>query len=357
MGQYDFKSMKDLSNESKPHLHILTCLKNGQTVCKDCREVLHVLNKLPAYRCENFENGCKYANTSMECEDHFKTCTFRKLNCPYTSCSEDILFKDVENHLRNFHQKTLPAEVNIPRLMKAPIKTRAKFVEDESDLSDNEFYSETSEQGVHAEQLPSQIVAGIDAQTSLLKGLGLLPDFQTFDESGDKAEKETIQGSLPVSNPHFKITNHIRKWILMSTYMSCSEDNILFKNDEDHLKNLHQETLCHDNQGCGGKKTSQKKTSRKKTLWKKSSGNKKASHDAEVNIPRLKKAPLKTRAKFVDDESDLSSNEYVAEPSEPGVRLSSQIVTGRGIQTTLLEGLGLLPDFQTFSRPWAEYDD
>ena len=143
----------------------------------------------------------------------------------------------------------------------------------------------------------------------------------------------------------------------MSTYMSCSEDNILFKNDEDHLKNLHQETLCHDNQGCGGKKTSQKKTSRKKTLWKKSLGNKKASHDAEVNIPRLKKAPLKTRAKFVDDESDLSSNEYVAEPSEPGVRLSSQIVTGRGIQTTLLEGLGLLPDFQTFSRPWAEYDD
>ena len=112
MGQYDFKSMKDLSNESKPHLHTLSCLKNGQTVCKDCKEVLHVLNKLPAYRCENFENGCKYANTSMECEDHFKTCTFRKLNCPYTSCSEDILFKDIENHLRNFHHKTLPLCAN-----------------------------------------------------------------------------------------------------------------------------------------------------------------------------------------------------------------------------------------------------
>ena len=356
MGQYDFKSMKDLSNESKPHLHILTCLKNGQTVCKDCREVLHVLNKLPVYRCENFENGCKYANTSLECEDHIKGCTFSKVNCPYTSCSEDV-----ENHLRNLHQETLrgddETDVNIPSLLKAPLKTRAKFVQDESDLSDNEYAAEPSELGVHGEQLSPQIVARIDAQTSLLKGLGLLPDFPTFDESGDEAEVEIIQGSLLVSNPHFKITNHIRKWILMSTYMSCSEDNILFKNDEDYFKNLHQETLCDDNQGCGGIKTSQKKTSRKKTLLKKSSVNKKASHEAEVNIPRLKKAPLKTRAKFVDDESDLSDNEYAAEPTEPGVHLSSQIVTGIDTQTSLLKGLGLLPDFQTFSRPWAEYDD
>ena len=361
MGQYDFKSMKDLSNESKPHLHILTCLKNGQTVCKDCREVLHVLNKLPVYRCENFENGCEYANTSLECEDHIKSCTFSKVNCPYTSCSEDILFKDVEDHLRNLQQETLrgddETDVNIPSLLKAPLKTRAKFVQDESDLSDNEYAAEPSELVVHGEQLSPQIVARIDAQTSLLKGLGLLPDFPTFDESGDEAEVEIIQGSLLVSNPHFKITNHIRKWILMSTYMSCSEDNILFKNDEDYFKNLHQETLCDDNQGCGGIKTSQKKTSRKKTLQKKSSVNKKASHEAEVNIPRLKKAPLKTRAKFVDDESDLSDNEYAAEPSEPGVHLSSQIVTGIDTQTSLLKGLGLLPDFQTFSRPWAEYDD
>ena len=134
--------------------------------------------------------------------------------------------------------------------------------------------------------------------------------------------------------------------------MSCSEDNILFKNDEDQLKNLHQETLCDDNQGCGGIKTSQKNTLRKKSLV-----NKKASHQAEVNIPRLKKAHLKTRAKFVDDESDLSDNEYAAEPSEPGVHLSSQIVTGIDTQTSLLKGLGLLSDFQNFSRPWAEFDD
>ena len=181
MGQYDFKSLKDLSNESKPHLHILTCLKNGQTVCKDCKEVLHVLNKLPVYRCENFENGCKYANTSLECEDHIKGCTFRKVNCPYTSCSEDILFKDVENHLRNLHQETLlgddETDVNIPSLLKAPLKTRAKFVQDESDLSDNEYAAEPSEPGVC---LSSQNVTGIDTQTSLLKGLELLPDFQTF---------------------------------------------------------------------------------------------------------------------------------------------------------------------------------
>ena len=106
MSQYDFKPMKDLSDESKPQLHILTCLKNGQTVCKDCKEVLHVLNKLPVYRSENFED-----------------------------------------HLKNLQQETLPTKVNIPRLMKAPLKTRAKFVEDESDLSDNEFNSGTSETG------------------------------------------------------------------------------------------------------------------------------------------------------------------------------------------------------------------
>ena len=64
-----------------------------------------------------------------------------------------------------------------------------------------------------------------------------------------------------------------------------------------------------------------------------------------------------TRAKFVDDESDLSDNEIAAELSEPGVHLSSQIVTGIDTQTSLLKGLGLLLDFQTFSRPWAEFDD
>ena len=124
-------------------------------------------------------------------------------------------------------------------------------MQDESDLSDTEYAAEPSELGVHGEQLSPKIVARIDAQTSLLKSLGLLPDFQTFDESGDEAEVEIIQGSLLVSNPNFKITNHIRKWILISTYMSSSEDNILFKNDEDQLKNLYQETLCDDKQGCG----------------------------------------------------------------------------------------------------------
>ena len=60
---------------------------------------------------------------------------------------------------------------------------------------------------------------------------------------------------------------------------------------------------------------------------------------------KLMKAPLKTRAKFVDDESDLSDNNYVAGPSEPGVyglQLFSQIVTGIEAQTTLQKGLGLL---------------
>ena len=121
---------------------------------------------------QNFEKGRKYANTSVECEDHIKGYTFRKLNCPYTSCSEDILFKDVEDHLRNLHLENDvshdDSEVNIPRMMKTPFKTRAKFVLAESDLSDDEYYSGPSEQGVDGEQLPSQIVAGIDPHTCLL---------------------------------------------------------------------------------------------------------------------------------------------------------------------------------------------
>ena len=50
-----------------------------------------------------------------------------------------------------------------------------------SDLSDNGYASsETAEPEVYGKNLPLQILAGTDARTSLLKGLGLRPGLQTF---------------------------------------------------------------------------------------------------------------------------------------------------------------------------------
>ena len=68
------------------------------------KEAYHFLNKLPEYYCPNFEAGCKNLyNSAMECIDHIEDCTFTKVNCPYMSCSEDILIIDVEYHLKNTH--------------------------------------------------------------------------------------------------------------------------------------------------------------------------------------------------------------------------------------------------------------
>ena len=43
----------------------------------------------------------------QECEYHAKNCAFRKVNCPYTSCSEDVLIKNVADHMDNAHPETL----------------------------------------------------------------------------------------------------------------------------------------------------------------------------------------------------------------------------------------------------------
>ena len=49
-----------------------------------------------------------------------------------------------------------------------------------SDFSDNGYASGLAEPEVNGKHLPLQILAGTDARTSLLKGLGLRPNLQTF---------------------------------------------------------------------------------------------------------------------------------------------------------------------------------
>ena len=57
-----------------------------------------------------------------------------------------------------------------------------------SDLSDNGYASGPAEPELNLKHLPLQIFVATDARSSLLKGLGLRPDLQTCDASGDEAD-------------------------------------------------------------------------------------------------------------------------------------------------------------------------
>ena len=61
-----------------------------------------------------------------------------------------------------------------------PSKLAKESLETKSDLSDNGYASGTAEPEEYGKNLPLQILAGTDARTSLLKGLGLRPGLQTF---------------------------------------------------------------------------------------------------------------------------------------------------------------------------------
>ena len=75
-------------------------------ICKDCKEVVlkqvHPIHFDTGYNKKDFSSYL-----DQECEYHAKNCAFRKVNCPYTSCSEEVLIKDVTEHMDNDHPETL----------------------------------------------------------------------------------------------------------------------------------------------------------------------------------------------------------------------------------------------------------
>ena len=93
---------------------------NGHMVCEGCRSqecsckskivsgpVSHVekiLDKLQWYHCGHFKHGCRNVIEAKNLDEHEKACIFREINCPDSSCEEQVLFKDFNEHVNNDHK-------------------------------------------------------------------------------------------------------------------------------------------------------------------------------------------------------------------------------------------------------------
>ena len=93
---------------------------NGHMVCDECKIhectcksmtfggslnfIEKVLDKLQWHYCSHFKHGCRDLVEARNLEDHVKTCIFRKINCPDFDCENQVLFKDINDHIINDHK-------------------------------------------------------------------------------------------------------------------------------------------------------------------------------------------------------------------------------------------------------------
>ena len=93
---------------------------NGHMVCDECKIhectcksmtfggsltfIEKVLDKLHWHYCSHFKHGCRDLVEARNLEDHVKTCIFRKINCPDFDCGNQVLFKDINDHVINDHK-------------------------------------------------------------------------------------------------------------------------------------------------------------------------------------------------------------------------------------------------------------
>ena len=140
----DFKAKKELAQEILAELACTTCqdvpgptgsrknryvCSNGHCmVCEDCRfqecscksktysgpvsKIEKILDKLQWHHCSHFKHGCRDVIQAKNLDEHEKTCIFREINCPDSSCKEKVLFKDINEHVSNDHKLWA---LNLPR--------------------------------------------------------------------------------------------------------------------------------------------------------------------------------------------------------------------------------------------------
>ena len=63
------------------------------------------MDSFPWYHCDNYESGCRELLQKDDYEDHVENCIFRKVNCAALDCYEEILSKDVAEHIKMEHRR------------------------------------------------------------------------------------------------------------------------------------------------------------------------------------------------------------------------------------------------------------
>ena len=71
---------------------------------KPLKYVENLMEKLSWHCCWHFKNGCEDIFEAKDVEDHQKCCIYRKINCIFEDCKEQVLFKDFFDHVETFHK-------------------------------------------------------------------------------------------------------------------------------------------------------------------------------------------------------------------------------------------------------------
>ena len=83
---------------------IRECTCKSKTLVGPLTHIEKVLDKLQWHYCSHFKHGCRDLVEARNLEDHEKTCIFRKINCPDFDCENQVLFKDINDHIINDHK-------------------------------------------------------------------------------------------------------------------------------------------------------------------------------------------------------------------------------------------------------------
>ena len=71
---------------------------------KPLKYVENLMEKLSWHCCCHFKQGCQDVFDAKSLEDHQICCIYRKINCVFDNCKEQVLFKDFFDHLETCHQ-------------------------------------------------------------------------------------------------------------------------------------------------------------------------------------------------------------------------------------------------------------
>ena len=134
----DLKMMMELRNElhckrcnvfPRPDVKIMRCTSCKQLLCQNCceakcplcqheskdpkistfieqPELMKAIYGFKMYPCVNLKNGC-HEEISGKLDDlktHDQSCIFQKVPCPRMNCKETLIFKELDQHLKQVHK-------------------------------------------------------------------------------------------------------------------------------------------------------------------------------------------------------------------------------------------------------------
>ena len=81
-----------------------SCFCKSKTFSGPASHVEKILDKLQWHHCGHFKHGCRDVVETKNLDEHEKTCIFRQINCPDSSCKKQVMFKDINEHVINDHK-------------------------------------------------------------------------------------------------------------------------------------------------------------------------------------------------------------------------------------------------------------